>query len=176
MLCSLPIDFMPVDQIRPNERHYPDHAVTLADTILREQLWRVPVVLERFSLAVMDGHHRLEAARKLRLKYVPCLLLDYDSVEVDAARPGYIVNPREIIRRARASDLYPPKTTRHRFPSPLPICNISLLLLEGHPAIALSAASPRFSGHCMDSTLEAANDCNSSFDVPLECLINGEAS
>ncbi|HET7061128.1 MAG TPA: ParB N-terminal domain-containing protein [Nitrosospira sp.] len=176
MLCSLPIDFVPVDQIRPNECHYPDHAVTLADTILREQLWRVPVVLERFSLAVMDGHHRLEAARKLRLKYVPCLLLDYDSVEVDATRPGYVVNPCEIIRRARASDLYPPKTTRHRFPSPLPICNISLLLLEGHAAIAFPAASTRFSNHCAATTVEAANDRTSTSDVPVECRVNGEAS
>jgi ParB-like nuclease domain len=176
MLCSLPIDFVPIEQIRPNECHYPDHAVTLADTILREQLWRIPIVLERFSLAVMDGHHRLEAARKLRLKYVPCLLLDYDSVEVDATRPGYLVNSREIIRRARASDLYPPKTTRHRFPSPLPICNISLLLLKGRPAIAFSAASTHFSDHCTDPMVEAANDCNSICDAMHEPQIKGEAS
>ena len=158
MLCSLPIDFVPVEQIRPNECHYPDHAVTLADTILREQLWRIPIALERTSLAVMDGHHRLEAARRLGLKYIPCLLLDYDSVEVDATRQGYLVNSHEIVRRARTGELYPPKTTHHRFPSPFPICNISVLLLQGQSAIAFSPASAHFASRYTATTVEAAND------------------
>jgi hypothetical protein len=176
MLCSLPIDFVPVEQIRPNECHYPDHAVTLADTILREQLWRIPIALERTSLAVMDGHHRLEAARRLRLKYVPCLLLDYDSVEVDATRHGYLVNPDEIMRRARSGELYPPKTTRHRFPSPFPICNISMLLLQGQSAIAFSPAPSHFAACCAAAAVEAANDQYSAYEVSPECAVRGEAS
>ncbi len=176
MLCSLPIDFVPVEQIRPNECHCPDHAVTLADTILREQLWRVPIALERTSLAVMDGHHRLEAARRLKLKYVPCLLLDYDRVKVDATHDGYTVNPREIIRRARAGELYPPKTTRHHFPSPLPICNISVPLLEGRLAISFSQVSTHFIGRRATAMIEAANDWYSTHEMSRGCSINGEAS
>lgn len=130
MLCAFPIHFVPVKQILPNEDHYPEHAVSLADTIRHEQLWRIPIAIERTSLAVMDGHHRLAAARQLKLKYVPCLLLDYDLVEVDTFREGYRVNPREIMHRAKTGNLYPPKTTRHQFPSPLPICNISVPLLQ----------------------------------------------
>jgi hypothetical protein len=130
MLCALAIHFVRVDLIRPNECHHPEHAMALADTILREQLWRIPIALERNSLAVMDGHHRVEAARMLRLKYIPCLLLDYDQVQVSASRQSYVVTPQEIVRRAKAGELYPPKTTHHRFPSPLPTCNISLLLLQ----------------------------------------------
>lgn len=127
MLCALTIHFVRVDLIRPNECHHPEHAVALADTILREQLWRIPITLERNNLAVMDGHHRVEAARMLKLKYVPCLLLDYGQVKVSASRQGFVVTPQEIVRRAKEGELYPPKTTHHRFPSPLPICNISLL-------------------------------------------------
>ncbi|SFI14874.1 ParB-like nuclease domain-containing protein [Collimonas sp. OK307] len=123
------IHFVRLDQIRPNEQHYPEHALFLADTILRERLWRVPVALERHSLAVMDGHHRLEAARRLKLALVPCLLLDYAQVEVSATRQGYVGTPREIVRRARSGELYPPKTTRHSFQSPPPTCSISLSFL-----------------------------------------------
>ena len=82
----------------------------------------------------MDGHHRLEAALQLRLMYVPCLLLDYDQVAVSASRQGYLVTPHEIVRRAKARELYPAKTTRHLFPSPLPTCNVSVLLLQGEVA------------------------------------------
>jgi ParB-like nuclease family protein len=176
MLCSLPIDFVPVEQIRANECHYPDHAATLAETIVRERLWRVPVALERTSLAVMDGHHRVEAARRLRLKYVPCLLLDYNTVEVDTARPGYLVNPPEIIRRARAKELYPPKTTRHKFPAPLPICNISLLLLQGHSTVAFSFMSAHFAGFDRETVVEAANEGYSSHNISGEDLTQGTAS
>jgi hypothetical protein len=140
MLCSLPIHFVRIDLIRPNKRHHPEHAAALADTIMREQLWRIPITLERNSLAVMDGHHRFEAARRLKLSHVPCLLLDYEQVEVIATRQGYIVTPQEIVRRARTGDLYPPKTTRHRFPSPLPVCNISLWLLQDRGAPLPSSA------------------------------------
>jgi hypothetical protein len=123
------IHLVRLEQIRPNEQHYPEHALFLADTILREQLWRIPVALERHSLAVMDGHHRLEAARRLKLALVPCLLLDYAQVEVSATRQGYVVTPQEILRRARSGELYPPKTTRHSFKSPPPTCSISLSFL-----------------------------------------------
>lgn len=143
MLHSIPIHFVRIDLIRPNERHHAEHAATLADTIMREQRWRIPITLERKSLAVMDGHHRFEAARRLKLNYVPCLLLDYGQVEVIATRQGYVVTPDEIVRRARSGDLYPPKTTRHRFPSPLPACNISLWLLTDQAASPLSLPTLR---------------------------------
>lgn len=143
MLCPFPIHFVRVDLIRPTECHHPEHAVTLADTIRREQLWRIPITLECNSLAVMDGHHRLEAARQLKLRHVPCLLLDYEQVEVSATRQGYIVTPQEIVRRARTGNLYPPKTTRHWFPLPLPVCNISLWLLQGQSASPLSSLTVR---------------------------------
>jgi hypothetical protein len=147
-----------VKQIYPHECHYPHHAAALADTILREQLWRMPIALERTSLAVMDGHHRLEAARRLKLKYIPCLLLDYDCVKVDATRQGYLVNPHEIVRRARTGELYPPKTTHHRFLSPFPICNISVPLLQDPDVISPLPASACFMSRYENSMLAATDE------------------
>ena len=150
MLCALPVHFVRADAILPNECHYPEHAASLAETIRREQLWRIPMVLEYNSMAVMDGHHRLQAALQLKLAHVPCLLLDYDDVEVRSTREGYLVTPQEIVRRARAKDLYPPKTTRHRFPSALPTCNVSVWLLcrrSDCDAAARSVMQPELFGH-----------------------------
>lgn len=131
MLRILSIQLVPIGWIRPSELHDPQHAAVLADTLRTDQLWRVPVTLERRSFAIMDGHHRVAAACLLKLKFVPCVLLDYNQVEVDAMRAGYLVTPQEIVRRAQMADLYPPKTTRHRFLSPLPTCDLSLSLLSG---------------------------------------------
>lgn len=134
MLWKLPVHLIPIGRIRPSELHDPQYAATLADTIRDERIWRIPVTLECRSLTVMDGHHRLAAARLLKLRLVPCVLLDYSQVEVSATRARYLVTPQEILRRAQTEDLYPPKTTCHRFSSPLPTCNLSLSLLAGKVA------------------------------------------
>lgn len=127
----LSIQLVPIGRILPSEFHDLQHAAALADTLQTDRIWRIPVTLERRSLVIMDGHHRVAAARLLKLKFVPCVLLDYSQVEVDAMRAGYFVTPQEIVRRAQMEDLYPPKTTRHRFLSPLPTCDLSLSLLSG---------------------------------------------
>jgi hypothetical protein len=131
MLRILSIQLVPISWIRPSELHDPQHAAALADTLQNDRIWHIPVTLERRSLAIMDGHHRVAAARLLKLKFVPCVLLDYSQVEVEAMRAGYLVTPQEIVRRAQMEDLYPPKTTRHRCLSPLPTCDLSLSLLSG---------------------------------------------
>jgi L-serine kinase (ADP) len=141
MLWKLPVHLIPIGRIRPSELHYPQHAAALAGTIRDERIWRIPVTLECRSLAVMDGHHRLAAARLLKLKFVPCVLLDYSQAEVSATRARYLVTPQEIVRRAQTEDLYPPKTTCHRFSSPLPTCNLSLSLLAGKVATDDAEAS-----------------------------------
>jgi hypothetical protein len=130
-LATFPIEFVATGTILPNEEHSATHAAELANAMRSSGLWRVPIVLEQESLAVMDGHHRLAAARSLGLVRVPVLRLEYRHVEVVASRDGFVVTPEEIVERARRGRLYPEKTTRHVFPSPIPNCNISLILCQG---------------------------------------------
>jgi hypothetical protein len=124
------IALVPLALILPTEHHYPAHAQALAADMHRRGLWHMPIVLDQDSHAVMDGHHRLAAAHLLGLAVAPCLRLAYAQVSVTATREGYRVDPAEIVRRARSADPYPPKTTRHAFACPLPLCNLSLCLLE----------------------------------------------
>jgi len=129
-LADFQIEFVATEAILPNEAHCATHAAELANAMKGSGLWRVPIVLERESLAVMDGHHRLAAARSLGLARVPVLRLEYRHVEVVASRDGFIVTPEAIVERSRRGRLYPEKTTRHVFPSPIPNCNISLILCQ----------------------------------------------
>lgn len=130
-LATVPIEFVDPAIILCNEEHNAAHAEELATAMRDSGLWRVPILLEKESLAVMDGHHRLAAARSLGLNRVPVLRLDYRYVEVVASRDGFTVTPDEIVTRARLGKLYPEKTTRHTFSSPIPNCNISLELCRG---------------------------------------------
>lgn len=123
------IELISTERILPNEEHDDARLLEVLDSIERSGLWTAPIVLERASLAVMDGHHRLAAARHLSLPRVPCVLLDYSQVDVRPRRPNYSVDGEQIVARARARMLYPPKTTRHVFPQPLPRCRIPIASL-----------------------------------------------
>jgi L-serine kinase (ADP) len=98
--------------------------------ILRAGCWTAPIIIEEISNAVMDGHHRLAAAKELGLRFVPCVPLSYNVVRVETHRPEWEVNPSEILRRAADRDLYPAKTTRHIFPRLEGVCSVSLAELR----------------------------------------------
>ncbi|WP_445681870.1 ParB N-terminal domain-containing protein [Radicibacter daui] len=106
-------------RLRRHEEHDAGHARALRERMLAEGRWTVPLIVERDELIVMDGHHRLSAAREAGFSLVPCLLAGYDTVGVVSRRPEIAVSPRDIRERARCGRLYPPKTTRHILPQEL---------------------------------------------------------
>ncbi|MEK6346291.1 MAG: ParB N-terminal domain-containing protein [Burkholderia sp.] len=123
------IELIAVGRILPNEEHEAPRLREVLDSIARSGHWTTPIVLERSSLAVMDGHHRLAAAQHLALSRVPCLLLDYTQVRVETRRAGIEVDGEQVVARSLARVLYPPKTTRHVFPDGLPGCSIAISAL-----------------------------------------------
>lgn len=128
-----------VNELLPNEEYNEARVNDLAVAIEGMGIWTKRITIEINSRAVMDGHHRLEAAKRLQLRTVPCLLLSYDEVFVTSRRRGLIVSGPEIVRRARAGELYPEKSTRHIFrPDHRLDCEIPLALLSsglsGHKA------------------------------------------
>ncbi|WDD99772.1 ParB N-terminal domain-containing protein [Thalassomonas actiniarum] len=130
MLGAKSIVFVETGKILPNEQVYSERVNWLVDKIQSEGLWRVPVTLDKSSYAVMDGHHRLEAARRLKLPCVPCLLLDYSEVSFVSTHESLAITPKMVGEYAKAGTLFPPKSTRHIFSNPLPTCNISLTIIK----------------------------------------------
>jgi hypothetical protein len=116
------IELIPTERILPNEEQDETRLLEVLNSIAHSGRWTAPIVLERASLAVMDGHHRLAAARRLSL---PRVLLDYGQVVVEARRPEFQVDGEQIVARSRARALYPPKTMRHIFSQPLDVVSIS---------------------------------------------------
>ncbi|WP_075635601.1 ParB N-terminal domain-containing protein [Rhizobium rhizosphaerae] len=88
--------------------------------------WRVPICVHRDEKFVMDGHHRLETAKRLGLRFIPAVLLDYSQVELSSWRDGETVTPADIFNMARSGKLFPCKTTRHSWKNPIPNCDIDL--------------------------------------------------
>lgn len=76
---------LPPDRLKPTEEFLPERLGEVAARVLADGGWKTPILVERRTLVVMDGHHRREFALRHGLMLVPCLLLDYADVALEAA-------------------------------------------------------------------------------------------
>ena len=99
----------------------------LKSKILSEGIWNKPLALcDRHGL-VMDGQHRMEVARALNLRHVPAISFSYPEVTIWSLRPDkYAFDWRMVTQRALSGDIYPYKTVKHAFPTPIPSCRYTL--------------------------------------------------
>jgi hypothetical protein len=109
---------------KPHERTRPGLLSQLIEEIERDGVLKVPVLLEREHLVILDGHHRWEALRRLGCKRIPAYVVDYSSEEISVTTwPGAIVatvTKEEVVAHGVKGDLFPPKTTRHLLRKKLP--------------------------------------------------------
>ena len=112
--------------LKPHEKVVNQDRVTaLVDAIGRWGAYRKPLLVDRDSGSILDGHHRYFAAQKLGLSKVPAALVDYledDSITVDLW-PGdhgvTSISKQDVIDMCLSADVFPPKTSRHTFAEPL---------------------------------------------------------
>jgi hypothetical protein len=108
---------MDTDLLLSHEQFDSCYVTKLAEAISGSGIWTQPIIVEDDRYIVLDGHHRLESARRLSLSKVPCACVHYNSdiIEVLAWRCGEVID-RDAVRVAAISgDLLPVKTSRHVF-------------------------------------------------------------
>ncbi len=122
-----------INKLQQSEKVCNNSVDRLSKNILEEGKWTTVIPVEASTGWVMDGNHRLNAARSLRLKYVPVVKLHYEDLRVSifwwgTDRPY----PLDKIRyEASHVALLSFKTTRHIFSPLLPKVNILLSTLTG---------------------------------------------
>ncbi|RLN58956.1 hypothetical protein BBJ28_00016458 [Nothophytophthora sp. Chile5] len=97
-----------------------------------------PLLVDVKTGAILDGHHRYNVALLLHLKQVPAVLVDYlgdDGITVDvwAGCGRSQLTKEEVIAMSLSPDVFPPKTSRHRFTESLPPISIPLSVLRQPP-------------------------------------------
>jgi L-serine kinase (ADP) len=120
------IELVATDRLRPIEGHSRKRVRWLVEKITRESLWTRPLCVERNHLLVLDGMHRLHAAREMGLALVPCALFDYADVEVWSLRDNHVVTRERVVEQAIAGTIYPYKTAKHRFPGVIAPLSVSV--------------------------------------------------
>lgn len=120
--------------LRGHEEVIPDNLKTRTSKLLRKGFYK-PVIVDRGSMVILDGHHKWTAAKSLGLARVPVILVDYlvdEGVLVDVwpdcGRES--IAKTEVLEMGVSGDVFPPKTSRHTLPFKIPSISIPLSDLE----------------------------------------------
>jgi len=90
-----------------------------------------PLIVDKRTGAILDGHHRFSIAALLELKRLPVICVDYladENITVETW-PGSgrdELTKDEVIEMSLSGELFPPKTSRHTIADHLPPIFISL--------------------------------------------------
>lgn len=122
---------MPLELLRPHEEIIPSKVSQLEKMTIRWNAYVLPLVVDKITGTILDGHHRYNVAKNLDLKCLPCVLVDYlsdDSIELDVwPKSGRTsLSKEEVIQAGLSGVLFSPKTSRHRLPDHLPPISMPL--------------------------------------------------
>ena len=118
--------------LRDHEEVIPDNLETRTSKLLSKGFHK-PIIVDRGSMVILDGHHKWTAAKSLGLARVPVIMVDYlvdEGVLVDV-RPDCgkeSITKTEVLEMGFSGEVFPPKTSRHTLPFKIP--SIRILLSE----------------------------------------------
>lgn len=125
------VKIIDIESIYPHEHTDNNHVKLLKEKILTDGYWTKPIIVDKNSQILMDGHHRLEVAKSLNLNNIPCYELSYNSnnIEIKSWSDNHTINYHDIISMVKRKKYYPIKTTRHIFKMFIPETKIALSTL-----------------------------------------------
>jgi len=116
------VKLVTIDRLKAHEAISQTRGRQVLRQLVRAQCFTKPILVDKQTSMIIDGHHRSYLIKKLGYKKIPALLLDYFSrqITVTSRRPEYKVDKKSIITRAKQQRPFPYKTTKHSLAYPLP--------------------------------------------------------
>ena len=125
---------MPVEILRPHEQTIPKKVDELEKMTHRWKAYVLPLVVDKNTGVILDGHHRHQVALRLDLQCLPCVLVDYmgdSSVELgvwpNCGRDN--LSQQEGSEAGLGGGRVQPKSSRHRLSDHLPPISVPLTRL-----------------------------------------------
>lgn len=109
------IKLIPINLLKPHEKTSAARLKFVLTDIKTRKIIINPVVADRATYTLLDGHHRLAALKKIKAKKIPVYLVDYQKIKVILRRKKFI-SPQikhEVLARSFFGKLFPVKTTKH---------------------------------------------------------------
>lgn len=116
MRCRFVI--MDISELRIHEAIQDQLLEACVKMLQNDGVFKVPILVDEKDLVVLDGHHRVEAMKRMGYTKIPVYLVDYsdDAIEVTTWPEAEIENITKemVLEMGRSEDVFPPKTSRHR--------------------------------------------------------------
>ena len=125
------VRLVPLEWLKPHERIKERNRNKLLDMTKRWNGYTKPLIVDKRTGAILDGHHRFSIAALLELKRLPVICVDYladENITVETW-PGSerdTLTKDEVIEMSLSGELFPPKTSRHTIADHLPPIFVSL--------------------------------------------------
>ena len=102
--------FFKIEALKEHEEIRPDYLEALKNEILADGILKMPICIDEKTCIILDGHHRLQALKRLGCKKIPCVLVDYQSENISVIpwREGETITKETIIDMALSA------CTRHK--------------------------------------------------------------
>lgn len=78
----LKISLEEIEKLHIHEEIIPSILKWLVEKIKNDGVFKDPIIVDEKTLVVLDGMHRVAAAKELDLKYIPVCLVDYDNPNI----------------------------------------------------------------------------------------------
>ena len=124
------IFFVDIDSLKGHEEVMTDNLIKREMKLISKGFYK-PIIVDRSSMVILDGHHKWTAAGRLGLARVPVIMVDYladESILVDVwqncGRDS--ITKTEVLDMGMSEDVFPPKTSRHILPFKIPSIGIPL--------------------------------------------------
>ena len=125
------VELVDINWLKAHEEVHPKKVIELFEMTLRWGGYTKPLLLDRKTGTILDGHHRFEVGKKLKLKLIPAIVTDYfedERITVTTWPNSEIkkIGKEDVIEMALSGNLYPPKTSKHSLSEYLPPIMVKL--------------------------------------------------
>lgn len=109
------VRLLSIEKLRAHERVCPQRLAEVMSLINQKGMIINPVIIDKKTRVVLDGHHRVGSLRCLGYRLAPVMEVDYfsDQVRVYSRRKKIKIFKQIVIGTAWKNQLFPEKTTRH---------------------------------------------------------------
>lgn len=140
-------ELVPIERLRIHEQVEPADVRHLVGLLRSAGEVQEPLLVERRTLTILNGHHRYHALKTLGARVAPAWLVDYDdpAIELDRWGPGPPISKSDVLDHAARGVPFGVKTTRHtvRFELPYRPTALADLGVTTAPGSSTAAAARR---------------------------------
>ena len=107
-----------ISELLPHEEIKQKNLRKLIDLVKKRGGLYDPILVDRETKTLLDGHHRYNTALHLGLKFIPGIEVDYledESIQVESwpGKEEMKITKESVLSMAKSENLFPPKTSKH---------------------------------------------------------------